>query len=91
LPKSSLLSFVCRGAIRHASAVMNLHDSAALLTKRELAAKCRVCIRTVDSWINRKLIGYIKVGHSVRFTPSDVEAFIQKHRIGDPVSLGVSH
>jgi hypothetical protein len=62
---------------------MNLENSA-LLTKRELAAKHRVCIRTVDSWINRKLIGYIKIGHTVRFTAGDVEAFIQKHRIGEP-------
>ena len=63
---------------------MKLQDSTALLTKRELAAKFHVCIRTVDSWVNRKLIGYIKIGNSVRFTPSDVEAFIQKHRIGAP-------
>jgi excisionase family DNA binding protein len=54
----------------------------ALLTKREVAARCKVCLRVVDNWMARNAIGYVKIGRSVRFTAQDVDRFIQKHRIG---------
>jgi excisionase family DNA binding protein len=56
-----------------------------LLTKREVATICGVCQRTVDYWINKKAIAYIKIGGTVRFLRSDLDAFIQTNRIGRPV------
>ena len=57
-----------------------------LLTKQEIAGACGVCLRTVDYWIDRKEIAYVKIGGAVRFLPSDLDAFIQRNRIGRPAA-----
>ena len=53
-----------------------------LLKKREAAAMLRVGLRTLDTWISRQTIPFVKIGRAVRFLRTDIEAFIQKHRIG---------
>ena len=63
---------------------MNIQESAQLLTKREVAVRLGVCLRTVDTWISRNAIAYVRLGGRVRFLPSDVDAFIQTNRIGRP-------
>jgi excisionase family DNA binding protein len=61
---------------------MNQHQSAPdLLKKREVTALLRVSLRTLDDWISRQIIPFIKVGGAVRFLRSDVDALIQKHRV----------
>jgi excisionase family DNA binding protein len=70
---------------------MGLQKSAQeLLTKRDVAKTCNVCLRTVDSWIARRAIACVKIGGSVRFLRSDLDAFIQTNRIGKPVQNGSS-
>lgn len=52
-----------------------------LLKKREAAVILRVGLRTLDAWISRQTIPFIKIGAAVRFLRSDLDAFIQKHRV----------
>jgi excisionase family DNA binding protein len=73
---------------------MSLHRSATapaqadeLLTRRDVARRCRVSLRTVATWIERKAIDYIKFGNgAVRFVPADVERFILENRVGRPAN-----
>jgi len=53
-----------------------------LLRKKDLVRLHKVCERTVNYWIDRGWLPYIKLGKSVRFLPSDVEEFIKSRRIG---------
>lgn len=55
-----------------------------LLTKPEVAKRCRVSLRTVDNWVERKLIGFVKIGYNIRILQTDLDDFIQRHRIGAP-------
>lgn len=43
-----------------------------LLTKRELAIKLRVSVRTLDDWMRRGRIAYLKIGKTVRYRYGDV-------------------
>ena len=43
-----------------------------LLTKRELAKKLKVSVRTLDDWMRRGRIAYLKIGKTVRYRYSDV-------------------
>jgi excisionase family DNA binding protein len=52
-----------------------------LLTTPEVAEQWRVCSRTVTYW-REKGLPFIKLGRAVRFLPSDIEAYIKRHRIG---------
>jgi len=53
-----------------------------LVSKKEVAKHLGVQVRTVDNWIGRGYIPYYKVGRSVRFRLSDVQAHLdQRHRI----------
>ena len=47
-----------------------------LLTKEQVAVHCQVCLRTVDAWMKRGALKFRKLGKSVRFRPSDVEAHL---------------
>jgi len=53
-----------------------------LWNKEDVRQKARVSLRTVDNWIAKNLIPYVKLGGAVRFIPSDVDAFIRSRRIG---------
>jgi excisionase family DNA binding protein len=53
-----------------------------LLKKDEVGKKARVCLRTVDYWIEKNQIPYVKLGGAIRFLRSDVDAFIRAHRVG---------
>ena len=53
-----------------------------LLTKRDVMRRASASLRTVDYWLQRGVIPYVKLGKLVRFVPDDVEKFIQAHRIG---------
>jgi Helix-turn-helix domain len=48
----------------------------------DVCQKARVCKRTVEYWREKNLLAYVKFGGAIRFIPSDVEAFIRKHRVG---------
>jgi hypothetical protein len=43
-----------------------------LLTKEQFAVACHVTSRTVEKWMKRGFINYVKFGRAVRFEPSEV-------------------
>lgn len=48
-----------------------------VLTKKELAGRLRIGARTVDTWMKRRRIPYIKIGKAVRFRWSEVERCLE--------------
>jgi hypothetical protein len=52
-----------------------------LLKKDDVRRMASVCLRTVDYWLEKNLIPYVKLGGAVRFIPSDVDAFIASRRV----------
>jgi predicted DNA-binding transcriptional regulator AlpA len=60
----------------------NINQGDGLLDKRQAAAKLRVSERALNYRMADGSLPYCKFGKSVRFLISDLEAFIQAHRIG---------
>ena len=52
-----------------------------LLTKRELATKLKVSVRTLDDWMRRGRIAYLKIGKSCRYRYSDVLEKLNAYRV----------
>ena len=53
-----------------------------LLTKRTLAPRLDISIRTLDTWMKKGLVPYIKVGgKTVRFRLEDVLQKLNAHRV----------
>ncbi|MEO7168400.1 MAG: helix-turn-helix domain-containing protein [Chthoniobacterales bacterium] len=52
-----------------------------LLTKRELATKLKVSVRTLDDWMRRGRIAYLKIGKSCRYRYSDVLEKLNVYRV----------
>jgi excisionase family DNA binding protein len=52
-----------------------------LLSKKRVARRFDYNERTINDWMRNGWLPFIKIGKSVRFIPSDVEAFIQSHRV----------
>ena len=46
------------------------------INKEEVAARLGKTLRTVDNWMQRGLLPYYKIGRSVAFKWSDVEAHL---------------
>jgi len=53
-----------------------------LLKKKDVAEQKNVCVRTVDYWLARGWLPYIKIGRAVRIAQSDADEFDQAHKIG---------
>ena len=53
-----------------------------VLTKRELAARFRVSGRTIDNWMKRGYLPYIRIGRNVRFRWSEVDRQLADLEIG---------
>jgi excisionase family DNA binding protein len=49
------------------------------VTKPEMAARLKVQVRTVDNWMRRGILPYIKIGSSVRFHIADVDEHLRKN------------
>jgi len=52
-----------------------------LLVKREVAAKLKRSVRTIDSWMKAGKLPYIKLGKTVLFRWSDVLEKLQAYRV----------
>ena len=52
-----------------------------LLTKRGLAPRLEISTRTLDDWMKRGWVPYIKIGKSVRFRLADVLEKLNAHRV----------
>jgi Helix-turn-helix domain len=52
-----------------------------LLSKKEVAARLRISPRTLDQWMRRQRVPYLKIQKSVRFHWPDVLAKLQALRV----------
>jgi excisionase family DNA binding protein len=52
-----------------------------LLDKPELAVRLRISKRTVDAWMKKRRLPFIKVGKTVRFRWPDVLAKLSEYRV----------
>ena len=52
-----------------------------VLTKRGLAPRLQISLRTLDEWMRRGLVPYFKLGRSVRFRLEDVLEKLNEHRV----------
>lgn len=52
-----------------------------LLNKRGIAVKCGISKRTVDQWMKKGRLPFIKIGKSVRFHWPDVLAKLQSYQV----------
>jgi excisionase family DNA binding protein len=59
----------------------NERASVGLLRKRELAEKLAISKRTLDVWMQKGRIPFLKVGRSVRFRLPDVLEKLQTFRV----------
>jgi excisionase family DNA binding protein len=55
--------------------------SDALLTKRELAPKLKISRRTLDGWMRKGRVPFMKLGKSVRFRWPDVLERLSQFRV----------
>ena len=62
-------------------AVANDRASVGLLRKRELAEKLAISKRTLDVWMQKGRIPFLKVGRSVRFRWPDVLEKLNGYRV----------
>jgi len=62
-------------------AATNDRASVGLLRKRELAEKLAISKRTLDVWMQKGRIPFLKVGRSVRFRLPDVLEKLQTFRV----------
>ena len=53
-----------------------------LLDKIETAERLKISLRTLDNRIKAGTIPFVRLGKLVRFIPSDIEKFIEAHKIG---------
>ena len=49
-----------------------------LLNKKQLAQRLGIGLRTVDTWIRKRYVPYIKYGKLVRFRWSEVERYLER-------------
>jgi excisionase family DNA binding protein len=52
-----------------------------LLTKEQIALHLQIGPRTVDDWMKRRIIPFLKIGKAVRFRLSDVLETLARYRI----------
>ena len=58
-----------------------LLEPQSLLTEPEMASHLRICRRQLHTWRKKGIIPYLKIGRTVRFRLSDVEAALEKRTI----------
>jgi predicted site-specific integrase-resolvase len=58
------------------------HLGEGLLDEHEVAAKLGISIYTLRGWRGAgKMLPYVRVGHGVRYAPSDIRAFIASRKV----------
>lgn len=51
------------------------------ITKRDLSRRLGKSLRTIDSWMQRGLLPYYKIGHTVSFRWSEVQTRLARYRM----------
>ena len=49
-----------------------------MLTKKELAVRLHITVRTVDNWMKRGLLPHVKIGRCVRFRWTEVQHQLER-------------
>ncbi|MBI1178729.1 hypothetical protein GC207_14950 [bacterium] len=57
------------------------------ISKRIVARRLGKTVRTIDSWMQRRLVPYYKIGHTVSFRWSEVAAQLEKLRVASLVII----
>ncbi len=58
-----------------------LSNEDGFLTKRELSLRLKKTPRCIETWMRRRYLPYIKVGHSVFFRWNDVLAALKRYQV----------
>ncbi len=58
-----------------------------LLEVKEVAHRLAVPVKTVYSWCNSGKIPHCKLGKHLRFSQSDIEAWIKKNKRGPKITV----
>jgi excisionase family DNA binding protein len=58
------------------------NSSNGLLDKIQTAELLNISLRTLDNKLKAGVIPHLRLGKLVRFIPSDIENYIQAHKIG---------
>jgi len=53
-----------------------------LLSKQRAAQRLGISLRSLDYRINARTIPFVRIGRLIKFIPSDLDRFVQSHRIG---------
>ena len=53
-----------------------------LLTKEEIAGHYSIGLRTVNAWMQKRILPYLKIGRVVRFNLADCDTALSKFKIG---------
>ena len=53
-----------------------------LLTDKQVAAYLKITTRHLDSWRKAGFIPYFKIGRAIRFRRAEVEAALERMRVG---------
>ena len=60
---------------------MKIPPDGPLLNKREIAAYLKVAPRTIEDWVYRRKIPFLKVGRAVRFDAHEVSLWLDSQRL----------
>ncbi len=55
-----------------------------LMTEKEAAAFFRLSVRGLMDWRNRGLVPYLRIGRSIRYRRSSLEAMLDRMELGGP-------
>lgn len=58
-----------------------LSNEDGFLTKRELSLRLKKTPRCIETWMRRRYLPYIKIGHSVFFRWNDVLAALKRYQV----------
>lgn len=60
---------------------MDNNKNSSLLTKKEVASFLHIGESTLNLWVRKNKINYIKLGKSVRFRKSDIDKYLDDRTI----------
>lgn len=57
---------------------MSTSSDTPLLTRKQLATRCGLSLRTIDDLLSKALLPFFRFGKSIRFDPAEVEATLRE-------------
>ena len=68
---------------------MQIVDNNRLLNMDEASHLLGIKKSTLYDWVMRKQIGHVKVGKLTKFTPNDIQTYINKNKV-EPVKTDIN-